>query len=445
MNLKKLLYITTFFILTAFLLTSFVMYSELRKYEKAVEKSRIAVQIAHHVFERRSLSDDYLFNQVDRARIQWYSKQTSIENLVKDNEYLFISSQDLELFEVIKRGLKDSRKTFDELVAIYQGSAMSDPNTREAQRAHMAGQLGIKMQETVSAAALLNSINQQSADNALANIFSLFGVTTVSFFILLVVNFFIFRRGVNIEKELEKMKDEFVSIASHELRTPLTAIKGLISMMFEGDYGEVPPTIKQPLNDVYVSAERLIALVNDLLNVARIEAGRTKFSLANFKLIDLVGPVVNTLQPIAKPKGVELYVEKVANTEIQTDKDKFYQILNNLISNAIKFTDTGSIVVSANVVGSLVNIVVVDSGIGISQVDQAKLFGKFQQISNQKEGRPAGTGLGLYISKQLAKKMGGDVWIVKSAPDKGSTFGFSVPVANSDIAIKMKKQWQKYS
>lgn len=244
-------------------------------------------------------------------------------------------------------------------------------------------------------------------------------------------------------EQLDRLKDEFVSMASHELRTPMTAIKGLVSMIFEGDYGKMPENLKSPLTDVSTSTDRMINLVNDLLDLARIEAGRVKFVLGDARIDTLVTHPVSFLQPLTKQKGIVLKSKDIPHVLVQADPDKVQQILNNILGNAIKFTDAGSIIVSGKQKNELVQLYITDTGVGITKEDQAKLFGKFQQVSSQKAGRPAGTGLGLYISRELARKMGGDLWIEKSETGVGTTFGYSIPLAKSNKAATIKEDVEK--
>ncbi|MDQ3099446.1 MAG: ATP-binding protein [bacterium] len=247
-------------------------------------------------------------------------------------------------------------------------------------------------------------------------------------------------RDITKELQLVKLKDEFVSVASHELRTPMTAIKGLISMIFEGDFGAVNENLKEPLNNIYNSTERLIHLVNDLLNVARIEAGRLKITLSEFNIKDVINETVRSLQPIANEKGITLGVQSNSVEIVQADMDKTKQILNNLIGNSLKFIDNGNITVATKTDGEQIQIFITDTGIGISKENQKLLFGKFTQISSQQEGRPTGTGLGLHISQKLAQKMGGYLWIEQSEVGRGTTFAFSIPIAKSQKADTIKKE-----
>ena len=247
-------------------------------------------------------------------------------------------------------------------------------------------------------------------------------------------------RDVTKERELEKLKDEFVSLASHELRTPMTAIKGLISMIFEGDYGEINPSLKDPLSDVASSTDRLIQLVNDILDVSRIEAGRTKFNLTEVSLPDLASEILQMFKPLTLKKNIKLEIVGSVPLKVSADSDKVKQILINLINNALKFTDTGSITIAFRADENFAYTSVVDTGIGISKEDQQKLFSKFSQVNSSQLGRPAGTGLGLYISKEFSKKMGGDLWIARSEPNMGTTFTFTLPFVGTEMAATVTQK-----
>lgn len=242
------------------------------------------------------------------------------------------------------------------------------------------------------------------------------------------------------EKQIEHMKDEFLSVASHELRTPMGAIRANISMILDGDYGAVNKDLVEPLTDMKASTIRLVDLVNDLLNVARIEAGRLRFTLTEFDIAEAAHTVVTDLAPLGKEKGVNVtYATDKSKKIVQADSDKVKQVLTNLVGNSLKFTDKGSITIQTKADGSMVLVTVTDTGMGIAPEDQKKLFGKFNQITSAQAGKPAGTGLGLYISRQIVKKMGGDMWIQESSFGKGSTFAFTVPRTDTTAAAKAKK------
>ena len=250
-------------------------------------------------------------------------------------------------------------------------------------------------------------------------------------------------QGANVRlKEVDKLKDEFVSIASHELRTPLTAIDGLVSMILDGEYGAVNQDLKQPLEDVNTSSVRLIHLVNDMLNLSRIKAGRMKYTLSEFSIADVITEVVHLLQPISEQKGLQLTAANLDPVTVQGDSDKVKEVLNNLIGNSLKFTDKGSITVSTKADEDKIEVDVTDTGIGIAKEDQQKLFGEFAQLESGK-GRPPGTGLGLHISREIVRKIGGDLWIKESDKGTRSTFAFSLPKSQSALAMRVKEEIEK--
>jgi len=257
------------------------------------------------------------------------------------------------------------------------------------------------------------------------------------------VEFFVaVERDITREKEIDRLKDEFVSIASHELRTPLTAIDGLVSMIIDGEYGPLDKNLQQPLTDISTSSERLIHLVNDLLNLSRIKAGRMKYDISEFSITDVISETVQLLQPVADRKGLQLITSKLEPASVLADCDKVKEILNNLIGNSLKFTDRGRITVSTKISADLVEISVTDTGIGISASDEQRLFGQFQQLDSSL-GRPAGTGLGLHISKELVSKMGGNLWLAQSEIGNGSMFTFSLPRAKSSLAVEVMGEVEK--
>ncbi len=237
-------------------------------------------------------------------------------------------------------------------------------------------------------------------------------------------------RDISKEKEVDRLKDEFISIASHELRTPLTAIDGLMSMILDREFGPVPDKFIQPLNDVASSSQRLIHLVNDLLSVSRMQAGNLKYQIADFPIDERLASLGNLLKPIAEEKKIVLKVQSDSGKVVHADKERVDQVLNNLVGNALKFTSKGSVEVSVTVQGKMFKIRIADSGVGIEEKDQQKLYRKFQQLDSGVD-RSQGTGLGLYISREMARAMGGDVYLESSIKGKGSIFVFSLPLSEA--------------
>lgn len=249
-------------------------------------------------------------------------------------------------------------------------------------------------------------------------------------------------RDITREKELDKAKDEFISLASHELRTPMTAIKGLLSMIMRGDYGEVNEELKKPLENIHLSSERQIHLINDLLDVSRLQTGKIHFKLTNFVLKPVINEVVESLQPLAKQRNVSLAVKDITDSTVQGDVVWVKQVFNNLIGNALKFTEKGEIAISTRYEENFVLVVVIDTGMGIDPEDQDKLFERFRQL-NTTSKKFIGSGLGLYISREVARKMGGNLYLEKSVVGEGSTFVLSIPEAETAYATKVKETIDK--
>ena len=235
-------------------------------------------------------------------------------------------------------------------------------------------------------------------------------------------------------KELDKLKDEFVSVASHELKSPMNAVKNYLWLaQKKGD--ESPEKMHEYLGVAYAATQRLILLVNDLLNVSRIESDRVTLNIVPLSLKSLVDETIAVFAPQANEKKLGLTSTIDATTLVMGDDAKVRETLSNFISNAIKYTPTGSVSISAlPAENNHIKISVKDTGLGISPADQAKLFQKFSRVnSSYKElATVEGTGLGLYICKKFVELMGGTIG-VESAPGSGSTFFFTLPVATQPL------------
>jgi signal transduction histidine kinase len=235
-------------------------------------------------------------------------------------------------------------------------------------------------------------------------------------------------------KELERLKDEFVFIAAHELRTPVTAIRGYAEML--GDVSkDMSPQGKEFVTRLQQAGSRLATLVNDLLEVARSQAGRLKFTTSPQDLGALVQATLNELLPLAKEKKHTLVYTPPANLPpVMADKDKLQEVLVNLIGNAIKYTpDGGQVEVTLTLQAKEAIVGIKDNGLGISKEDQAKLFQRFFRVESEETKNIQGTGLGLFIVRQLVEKMDGRIW-VESDKGKGSTFFFSLLLAQANTA-----------
>ncbi len=232
-------------------------------------------------------------------------------------------------------------------------------------------------------------------------------------------------------KQLDKAKSEFLSVASHQLRTPMTAIKGYVSMLLEGDFGEIPETQKAQLHIVYESAERQLQLVADLLDLSRIESGRMEFAFGPVNLCKLVENVLGELTAKAKLKGLYLYFDNVNRfcPDIRADMEKLMEVVTNLVDNAIKYTKQGGVTVRLLQDGQEIQLSVEDTGIGIAKEDQPKIFEKFFRTDAANEVTREGTGLGVYVVKKIVEAHGGKVWFTSQGLGKGTKFvvSFLVP------------------
>ncbi len=235
-------------------------------------------------------------------------------------------------------------------------------------------------------------------------------------------------------KELDKAKDEFVSVVSHELRTPMTAIKSYVWLTLNGKAGPINGRMRNYLFKVYQSSERLIGLINDVLDVSHIETGRINLDIQAVSPVKVSEEVVTTLQARAAEQEIKLELEKSETIPmVSADPMKLNEILVNLIGNALKFTPKGgTITVSFSKQENLVEVSVTDTGIGIPKEDLSKLFTKFGRIAKSYStiAQSTGSGLGLYITKNYLNLMDGKIW-VNSELGKGTTLTFTLPIAKN--------------
>ncbi len=249
-------------------------------------------------------------------------------------------------------------------------------------------------------------------------------------------------------EKLERLKSEFISIVSHELRTPLTSIKNSLDILRSGRCGEVTQSAEKFLSMAMRNVQRLSGIINDLLDLSKIEAGKMDFNFAPANINTVIGYVKNTLAEVAKSKGLNLITQETENLpETKFDAQRIEQVLTNLVSNAIKFTSEGkTITISSKLVnaddieineifkpeiknlsGDYIQVCVADEGIGIDTKDLLRAFDKFAQIENSLSRKAGGTGLGLPIAKQLLEAHNGAIWC-DSELNKGSKFYFVIPL-----------------
>ncbi len=236
---------------------------------------------------------------------------------------------------------------------------------------------------------------------------------------------------------LDRGRDEFFAIASHELRTPLTAIRGNMSLI--EDYYQDKITDKEVLemvHDTNSAASRLITIVNDFLDVSRLEQGRVTFQVSDFSAHELVDEVIKNITEVAAIKGMSVKREKIdGDCLVRADRDRSLQVLTNIISNAVNYSEHGTVTVGVAQDDEFVEFDVSDEGVGINTLNQSLLFRKFQQAGESVLSRDVtqSTGLGLYISRLVIEPMGGKIWLKRSVAGEGSTFAFTLPLARKKI------------
>jgi signal transduction histidine kinase len=229
-------------------------------------------------------------------------------------------------------------------------------------------------------------------------------------------------------EEASKHKSQFLANMSHELRTPLNAILGYTELMADGAYGEPSEKMGAVLKRLESNGRHLLGLINDVLDLSKIEAGQLALELTDYSIQDIAQTVRSTLEPLAADKKLAFKIQMARDLPAgHGDGRRLTQVLINLVGNAIKFTDAGEVAIAAETSDGQFNVSVRDTGPGISAADQAKLFQEFQQADNSITRKKGGTGLGLAISKRIIEMHGGRIWI-DSTIGHGSTFSFTLPV-----------------
>ncbi|HNP79272.1 MAG TPA: HAMP domain-containing sensor histidine kinase [Candidatus Pacearchaeota archaeon] len=277
------------------------------------------------------------------------------------------------------------------------------------------------------------AVVDQSMSEALKQSYFIVIVSVLVIVLLLFANARIFERAIlyNKMKEIDQMKDEFISMASHELRTPITVIKGYIEMITMDKESSLSKDSKEYLSIVNISTERLNNLVEDLLDVSRIEQGRLKMNIQPMNIWQTVEDVVKELKIGAEEKGLVLssVLDQGATDFINADKDRFKQVLINIIGNSIKYTPSGSIEIRGMNRNKKLAIFIKDTGIGMSAKEREGLFNKFYRVKNKKTVDIGGTGLGLWITKQIVELMEGTI-IVDSIEGTGTQVTLEFPLTN---------------
>jgi signal transduction histidine kinase/DNA-binding response OmpR family regulator len=244
---------------------------------------------------------------------------------------------------------------------------------------------------------------------------------------------------VTREREVDRMKTEFVSMVSHELRTPLTSIKGYVDLLQTGEVGELTAEQQEFLGIIKTNADRLVEMINELLDISRIEAGRIELKRKAVDLRRVIRQVADSMMPQIRTKQQSLNLSIAEELPpVWGDQDRVIQIVTNFISNAYKYTPAGGVInVTVRRDNEMARVDVQDTGIGLSKEDQTQLFNKFFRAKNRATQEVVGTGLGLAITRSLVEMHGGEIK-VESELGKGSTFSFTLPFAPAGQGIEAK-------
>ena len=237
-------------------------------------------------------------------------------------------------------------------------------------------------------------------------------------------------RDVTRRREVDRMKNEFVSLVSHELKTPLTAIRGSLGLLAGGALGELAPPATRMVEIALESSERLTRLINEILDMERIESGSMAMQIGAHDVASLLAAAQDQVQVLAGGAGIDVDVD-VASGQVVADADRVVQTLINLIGNAIKFSPPGSVVtLSAVPDGTVILFTVRDQGRGVPENRLDVIFERFEQVDSSDAREKGGTGLGLSISRSIVERLGGRIWAENNV-DGGSTFSFTLPEATA--------------
>jgi signal transduction histidine kinase len=241
----------------------------------------------------------------------------------------------------------------------------------------------------------------------------------------------LFREIEQTSRELEaasRHKSEFLANMSHELRTPLNAVLGYAELIQDGIYGDPPEKMHEVLERIQQNGRHLLGLINDVLDLSKIEAGQLTLSPVDYSMRELVLDVVSATEALAAEKKLALEIDVPADLPPgRGDERRLTQVLLNLVSNAIKFTEAGAVSIRAKVEDGSFLVAVTDTGVGIAEGDRERIFEEFQQVDSSSTRKKGGTGLGLAIARRIVELHGGRIW-VESTPGQGSTFAFILPL-----------------
>lgn len=326
----------------------------------------------------------------------------------KEEKPILINQAGLDL-----TGLSEKENSFDKLAKVFSKTGLD--LKKKARQAICAG-------KTIS-------VSEVVLDRMFFEVF----ITPINDSSKKVSAFAVILHDITKDKEVERMKTEFLALASHQIRTPLTALKLFVEMLVNEEVGPVNKKQRDYLENIQISTERMIKLINDLLNISRLESGRLAVKPIKTNLTDFIEQLIAEFEPLAKSHNCGLVFDKPKNQvfELAIDQTLMRQIIHNLITNAIQYAPAkrSDIVVSLSqdIKSNGVLISVKDAGIGIPKNDQKHIFEKFFRADNARKASTDGFGLGLYISKTILKMVNGRIWFESAGAGKGSVFHILLP------------------
>ena len=288
----------------------------------------------------------------------------------------------------------------------------------------------------IIAVSFLQILTASGTSDILLGIFIFIALLIISVFLIRTVRKVVEQRALltianERLRELDVQKSEFMSLATHQLKAPLTVIKGYASMLKEGSYGTIADTGKEILDRIFGAAQHLVVIIDDFLNISRIEQGRMQYDFGPVDMRQLATGIMNDLKQGAEQKGLQLVFDAPTGTDftITADFGKIRQVITNLVDNAIKYSTTGIIRITMlkNTPGGTVRLSVSDTGMGMSAETIGKLFQRFSRAKDVGKTQVGGSGLGLYIAKQMVLAHGGKIWAESGGEGKGSMFFIELP------------------
>lgn len=400
------------------------IYLTFKDYRSLVSIGEKVDQIKTDIFQRRLIADDYLIYKNERAREQWQIEQSEIVELLKGGISSLSDKDSQDILSQMNNAVVKSQQIFDQIIDLIENKKDISPENLS----RLTTQLTSKAQETISLARELSREITLIKGDALNKLVILFSILMSIYLLFLLISFVVIWESVGLLEKVDQMKSDFVSLVSHQLKTPVAQVKGYVSNMIDGLTGPINDKQKEYLSDMLNVANKNSQLIDDLLNVSRIERGMLKVTIENLSMATLLKDVVSPLTNVASAKGVVLKTEGLQiDATIKGDPVKTKEAIRNIVDNAIKFTDSGkSVTVKAQDQGNSIQVSVTDEGPGIDPDVQKELFEKNRVWTGKVKA--AGAGLGLYLSKQFIELTGG---IIKFSTKQGvgTTFVINLPKA----------------